>query len=398
MLRLLIGLCLAALATGAWAEATARLIFFTEDGSEDAAPLVPGFALHSVWSALGQTPDGKLYVAVSNHDEENGNVFLFALDPGASAFRVIGDVRSVSEAAGNWQDGESQYKVHTFLLQHSDGLIYFATSPANDPEGERGAHLYTLDPVTEEVVDLSATMPWTLNRDNSIVPGTGVLFAGMGVKGIGLNPDYPGVLYAMAHDLGQLVRVDLVTGELQVIARSARVAYVFHVDSQGDVYFLGGAPEEPQTFYRYEAATGALFPLMTGVATEEEIGMISPTANPDVIMVLMSNSKDVFPVHTASERVLRGGDSCGRNRWRLYNMTAGPDGKLYFVSNNNSFSRIWQVPVGGGNCVAISDVDGLLGSRNLAFGGRNIWIGDSFFTPVWTHNGNYDLAILQVTP
>ena len=67
------------------------------------------------------------------------------------------------------------------------------------------------------------------------------------------------------------------------------------------------------------------------------------------------------------------------------------------MSNNNSRAAIWRAPVGGGKCVEVLDVEGLLGSRNLAFGGRNIWVGDRFFTPVWTHEGSNDLAILEVT-
>lgn len=79
-------------------------------------------------------------------------------------------------------------------------------------------------------------------------------------------------------------------------------------------------------------------------------------------------------------------------------MTVSPDGRhVWFVSNNNDRSRVWRVPVGSGKCEAVLDVDDLLGSRNLAFGGRNIWVGNRFYTPVWTHQGANDLAILEVT-
>ena len=64
---------------------------------------------------MGQGDDGTVYIAVSNHDEVAGNVAIFALDPGTDRIRILADLKLVSTAAGNWWNGESQYKVHTFL-------------------------------------------------------------------------------------------------------------------------------------------------------------------------------------------------------------------------------------------------------------------------------------------
>lgn len=393
----LVGLLLVA-PVAALAEPTARLIHFTVDGTEAGAPLLPGFALHSVWSGLGQADDGTVYIAVSNHDEVAGNVAVFALEPGADRMRVIGDLKSVSTAAGNWDEGESQYKVHTFLKQAADGLFYFATMPSSQPEKDRGAHIYALDPDTDEITDISATLPFSVTRRGEVVPGMGVAVGQLGIKGMGLHPDFPDVLYLMTYENGALLRYDLRTGFFQVVGQSARVSYVFHVDADGDVYYLGGPPGAEQGFLHYNAQTGETTALVTGIAADEEVGMIAPTANPEVILVLLAKSKEVFPIHTGNERRLRGGTSCGQNWWRLFNMAVSPDGKdVFFVSNNNNRSAIWRAPVGGGTCVEVLDVDGLLGSRNLAFGGQNIWVGQRFYTPVWTHEGNRDLAILEVT-
>ncbi|MBT8476728.1 MAG: PD40 domain-containing protein [Alphaproteobacteria bacterium] len=395
-------LALLAASLAAIAQPSARLIHFTEDGTATSPPLLPGFALHSLWSAMGQTADGRLYVAVSNHSESEGNVALFRMDPGADRFTYLTDLKSVSQAAGNWREGESQYKVHTFLHQHADGLIYFATMPSDTPQDDRGAHLYTLDPATDTVTDLSATAPQMATRSLEIVPNTGdaggVLFAGRGVKGMGLNPAVPDLAYTMTFDGGHLFRHDLATGDMAPVGISASVAYVFHVDAQGDAYYLGGPDPDTQAILRYDAATERTTGLVGGIPGNEEIGMIAPTANPDIVLVLMARSKRVFPINTAAEKVLRGGNSCGKNFWKLFNMAVSPDGKwIYFVSNNNNASRIWRTPVGGGRCDEVLDVDALLGPRNLAFGGRNIWVGNSFFTPVWTHQGANDLAILKVT-
>ena len=380
------------------AEPDARMIHFTTDGTERGAPLLPGFPLHSVWSAMGQAPDGTIYIAVSNHDEEAGNVAIFALDPGADAMRFVKDLKSVSEAAGNWRDGEGQYKVHTFFELAADGRLWFATMPASRPEGRRGAHLYALDPETDMIEDVSATTPWTITRQGQVVPGNGVLFEELGVKGIGAHPAFEDMLYLMAHDNGALLRLDLRNGAFEPIGQSPRISFIFHVDQEGDVYYLAGPAGEAQEFRHFDAQTGNTAVLVAGLDADEEVGMISETANPDMIMVLLAKSKEVFPVNTKTEKRLRGGTSCGENWWRLFNMSVSPDGAdVYFVSNNNARAKIWRAPVVGGKCEAILSVEHLLDTRNLAFGGKNIWVGDRFYTPVWTHEGPGDLAILEVT-
>lgn len=397
MSRFSMAVILAVLPMAVTAEPSARLIHFTVDGTKDGTPLLPGFALNSVWSAMGQADDGTIFVAVSNQDATAGNVALFALDPGAKAMRFVNDIKSVSEVAGNWLEGETQYKVHTFLERGSDGRLYFATMPAEDVSGQRGAHLYALDPETEAIEDITATSPNAITRDGKIVAGRGVLLEELGIKGLGANPEFEEMLYLMAYDNGALLRYDLRSGTIAPIGLSPRVSYAFHVDAEGDVYYLGGARDQPQAFLYFDAQTGETTPLVSGISDDEEVGMIVPTANPDVILVLLAKSKEVFPIHTKNEKRLRGGTSCGQNWWRLFNMAVSPDGAdVYFVSNNNSRAAIWRAPVGGGKCVEVLDVEGLLGSRNLAFGGRNVWVGDRFFTPVWTHEGSNDLAILEV--
>ncbi|MBT8458858.1 MAG: hypothetical protein KJN60_04230, partial [Boseongicola sp.] len=351
------------------AEPSARLIHFTEDGTENGAPLLPGFAMHSVWSGMGQAEDGRIYIAVSNHDELYGNVALFALDPGADRMRFLSDIRSVSEAAGNWLEGEGAYKVHTFLERASDGRLYFATMPATQVAGRRGAHLYSLDPTTETIEDVTATSPYTVTRDAKIVAGRGVLLEELGIKGLGAHPDFEDMLYMMAYDNGALLRYDLSTGTVAPIGHSPRISYAFHVDGEGDVYYLGGVPGQDQAFLHFDAQSGETTALVSGISADEEVGMIVPTANPDLILVLLAKSKEVFPVHTKNEKRLRGGTSCGQNWWRLFNMAVSPDGKdVYFVSNNNRRSAIWRAAFGGAKCAEVLDVDALLGSRNLAFG------------------------------
>ena len=101
---------------------TAELIYFTVDGQEGSQPLLPGFELHSSWSGLGVASTGDVYIAVSNHNQPRGNVALFKYDTRAGQINLLDDLKSVSTAAGNWMAAESQYKVHSFLMEHEPAL------------------------------------------------------------------------------------------------------------------------------------------------------------------------------------------------------------------------------------------------------------------------------------
>jgi hypothetical protein len=116
-----------------------------------------------------------------------------------------------------------------------------------------------------------------------------------------------------------------------------------------------------------------------------------------MLLVLLVKSKDVFPIHTVNERRLCAGTSCGQDCWRLFNMAVSPDGTDVFFVSNYSHSAFWSAPVGGVKCIDVLDMDSFLGPRNVAFGGQNIWVRQRFYTPVCTHEGSNDLAILEVT-
>lgn len=390
------------LAGGAQAAPIASLIHFTETGRADSAPLAPGFRLASSWSALGKAADGRIFIAVSNHDEAQGDAAIFALDPKTDRMRFIDTIRAASERAGNWRAEESQYKVHTFLSQHADGGLYFASSPSDDPSGSRGAHLYRLDPETDSIEDLSATAPFRIAADLTVAansgPDAGVVIPARGIKGLALNPAAPDRLYLMTYPDGGLYRHSLGDGGFERIGQSDSVSYAFHVDESGDVYYLGaGASAGAQSLLRYDAATGRTESLLDGVAADEVIGMIAPWRDGRRLSVLLAASKRLLTVDTVAEQAAAGGRVCGQNWWRLFNMAASPlDDSLYFVSNNNNRSEILRSDADGGGCESVLDVDDLLGSRNLAFGGVNIWSDDSFYTPVWTFQGDDDLALLKV--
>jgi hypothetical protein len=397
-------LCLCA-ASGS-AEPQAKLIHFTEDGTRDGVPLSPGFDHHSVWSGIGMTEEGQVYVAASNHSENTGNVVIYALEAEEDRLRRIDDLKSVSQRAGNWLDDETQYKVHSLMLQHADGLVYFSTMAATDPSDKRGAHLYALDPETEEIRDLSATMPFLVDRSGAVVENTGraemdsgVITARASLKGIGLNPAVPDLLYGVTHDTNLLLKIDLASGEIETIGPSAYNAFLLHVDAEGDAYYAAPGEGDRHAIVLYDLQSGTTSTLMDGFSSTN-IGGIVARPQDDLVALLAAKEKRVFLMDTAKERVFpRPASVCGSNRWELYNMTGSPDGEwLYFVSNNNSSAQLLRMRFSGATCQKVLDLQPVIGNRDLAFGGENIWLGDSFYVPVWTHQREpSDLALLKIT-
>jgi len=387
------------------AQPSARLLFFTDDGTESGTPLLPGFLHDSIWSGYGVAANGDVFIAVSNHqDPTGGNVALYRYDPSADQMSLLGDIQNVSTSVGNWISGESQHKVHTFLLEHADGRLYFASQPTSTAAQVRGAHLYRLNPVSGLIEDLSKTAPFVMTQSLQVIANgsqptatSGVFIQGYGLKGLGLNPLAPDVLYAMTNPDGHLIRHEFSTGAMEVVGASVGVNYVFHVDAAGDVYYMtqsGGS----LSLLHYRAAPMTTDTLATGIPGSE-VGAVVPTADGSKVYWLIADTKTVHVLDTATGSLSYLANACGTNWWRLFNMVLSPDeNSLYYLSNNNSYSYVIRMDAQTGACANVLDVNALVGTRNLSFGGIGTWDRDGrYYTPVWTFQGDpLDLAMLQI--
>ena len=387
------------------AQPPAELIHFTADGSAGGTPLLPGFRHDSVWSALATDGLGRLHVAVSNHQQPGGNVALFRYDPHRRRMVSLGDLRSISAAAGNWMPGESQYKVHTFLVPDALGRFHFASMDHPPSPFLRGAHLYRLDPTTGVVEDLSRTQPFLMTKSLAVIPNTGqaaersgVFIEEYGIKGLGLNPRAPDLLYAMTYPEGHLIQQVLSTGAMEVVGRSENVGYVFHVGNEGDAFYGVPAPGGLDLL-RYDTSAGSTRVVAAGLPGEL-LGAVAPTPEGDVVYLLEALTKSVYRLDTRSDEVSFLATVCGSNWWRLFNLSLGPEGEgLFYVSNNNARSTIRAIDVDSGACREVLDVDALLGTRDLCFGGVNAWDRNgNLFAPAWTFGAaQTDLVLLRVS-
>lgn len=205
---------------------------------------------------MGQGDDGTVYIAVSNHDEVAGNVAIFALDLGTDRIRLLG--RSEVGFYGRRQLAERREPLqsHTFLQKASDGLIYFATMGSGRPKRDRGAHGYALDPRIEEIPDVSLAAPFSIASTRKVGPGSGVVVQQLGVKGMGLQPDFTDVLYLMTWGAWRTASVRLAHGIFTAWAIRRVFLRYFTWMERGDVYSPGGPPNEPQPFLFYDVQTG----------------------------------------------------------------------------------------------------------------------------------------------
>jgi len=385
---------------------SAELIYFTQDGTATGAPLIPGFFRHSCWSALGTSLEGHVYIAISNHQQPGGNSAIYKYDTMLGRMSALGDLRSISTAAGNWMPNESQYKVHSFLMRDGSGKIWFASDDHPPTPFLRGAHLYQLDTATDVVTDYSRTQPMLLNQAMQPVVNTGQAAVGSGVfveyygiKGLYLNARAPDALYAITYPDGHVIEHDPTTGAIAKIGQAKHGAFLTYADNRGNFYYETSSGNG-LAIQKYDRATGTTRTVAT--VPGFEVGAVAPTSCGEVVYWLIADTKKIYRHDCLTDQFVEIATACGSNWWRIYNLSLSPNGEaLYYVSNNNAHSVIQRIDLVTGACTVALDVDALLGTRDLCFGGVNVWDRNGFlYAPVWTFSApqSEDVALLKVGP
>lgn len=210
------------------------------------------------WHATGSTPNGDLYVAGMDH---RTNAALYRLAAGTDSLTLVGDARSASEAAGNWQPGETAEKFHTRPLWFA-GRVYVGTmdhSTLDDGyRARRGFHWYAYDPDAKRFLDLSAEEPGgTAIRHGSLVT-------------LAADPAH-NTIYGAVVPTAEIVRYDITHGITENLGRPSAFdrAFVYtgrfmFTDSRGRLYFSAGNPvsgpaHDPAIYahlYAYDANKG----------------------------------------------------------------------------------------------------------------------------------------------
>ena len=186
------------------------------------------------WLAVGSDAEGEIYI--SGHDHQT-NAMLYRMYQHDDTLRWVGDAKSASEAANNWQTNETAEKFHTRPIHHN-GTVYVATLDTSDMNNSflntRGFHWYGYQPADNSFTDLSATEP------------NGVGAQQLQIVTIQKDP-VNNLLYGMSIPENKLVRYDIATGTTTVLGKpSAWTGYFYSnrfmwVDSRGRVYITGGS-------------------------------------------------------------------------------------------------------------------------------------------------------------
>ena len=186
------------------------------------------------WLAVGSDAEGEIYI--SGHDHQT-NAMLYRMYQHDDTLRWVGDAKSASEAANNWQTNETAEKFHTRPIHHN-GTVYVATLDTSDMNNSflntRGFHWYGYQPADNSFTDLSATEP------------NGVGAQQLQIVTIQKDP-VNNLLYGMSIPENKLVRYNIATGTTTVLGKpSAWTGYFYSnrfmwVDSRGRVYITGGS-------------------------------------------------------------------------------------------------------------------------------------------------------------
>jgi len=185
------------------------------------------------WLAVGSDPSGNIYI--SGHDHKK-NSMLYKLDPRQGVLRWVGDARSASLLADNWEKGETAEKFHTRPTYY-DGRVYVATLDKSSMDSAfkytRGFHWYAYDTDGGNFIDLSAAEPGGVGAET------------LQVVTIQADPVNHRI-YGMTIPENKLLMYDVSSGKTTVLGRPTSWEGYFYsnrfmwTDSKGNVYFSGG--------------------------------------------------------------------------------------------------------------------------------------------------------------
>jgi outer membrane protein assembly factor BamB len=139
---------------------TYKLISF-----DDLAPA--NLTLLAIWNDLGFDDQGRVYLGMNSvrSSDNRQDLAVFRYDPETGDREYVGSFMEASEEAGNLLDGEEIPKGHTHLI-NIDGDIYLGSQGFHDFKWEidtlpnyRGAHLYRIDTASNQMSDISASLP-----------------------------------------------------------------------------------------------------------------------------------------------------------------------------------------------------------------------------------------------
>lgn len=192
----------------------------------------------SAWSAITVTHDNQVIVGLCRDKDP---AYLAHFDDASRTFVAVLCVDTTIHDVGEWR--ARQAKIHTQLVELSDGWVYGGTHLAEDGDakGYAGGHWLRYDPRSHKMEDL------------------GLAMAHEGLLSL-VADELCGCLYAITYPGAYLLRFDLVSRRTQVLGKTSRddnVNRVFFVMGQGTVYTnqVYSPASQPGGIYIFDAAS-----------------------------------------------------------------------------------------------------------------------------------------------
>lgn len=200
---------------------------------------------------------------------------------------------------------------------------------------------------------------------------------------------------------------------IQKIGESSRVSYAMYADNHGNLYYIN-TENQYLDLMKYDLAADEVVKIADNFVSayvdgttyyNEGFGAIAPTVTGDTVYCMTTagtnhGNADVFRLICSRDTLEHVRGICGKNYWKIFNMTLSQDQKsLYYIGNNTSAGKaLYRIDLETNQCNEILDLDPIIPHRDLCFGGINVWDHhDHFYLPVWSFDYEPgDLAILQV--
>ena len=341
-----------------------------------------GYQPDQSWLAVGSDPDGNIYV--SGHDHLL-NSMLYRLDPDTGSLTWVGDARTASSSADNWEPGETAEKFHTRPTYH-DGRVYVATLDKSSIDdaflSTRGFHWYAYDLESGDFVDLSADEP-----------------DGVGAKRlqvVTISADsVNNRIYGMTIPENRLLYYDVAQGQTTVVGTPDRWKWDYFysnrfmwTDSRGSVYMTGGTERSQwnqgenravlDSVWRYTADTGFED---TGFALEAlaaiEVGQWNSAHDTLYVSDDMGHIYRFIDATATWEYIGRpdfpaGETSTGFNKVWVFQLDPGEE-TIYLGRSDNSGrpNEIWEFDIDTGRSsilAVLPELDALAGSEAFITG------------------------------
>ena len=339
---------------------------------------------------------------------------LYRLDNSTGVVSWVGDARTASKEAGNWEATETAEKFHTRPTHHN-GQMYVATLDRSSIDGAfletRGFHWYAFDPNDNSFVDLSAAEPNGVGAKHLQVVSIAADTVNNRIYGITIPENK--VLYFDVEN-----QKTTILGSPQEWEGYFYTNRFMWTDSNGHLYFTGGTErsqwnrgEDPlvlSSVWKYDPSTGfqkTEFQLQTLSAIE--VGQWDSERQKLYVSDDMGHIYQFTDANGSWKYLGRpdfpaGETSSGNNKVWVFQLD--PNEETIYLGRSDNFdspNEIWQFDITSGQSSILAklpDIDALSGNKNFITGYDSWDLDGNFYISSFSMYDNENVYLIGVNP